>query len=179
MATAVRSETSPEFAAAYRDIVLHGIENELPITRRVLEAVPDNKRDYRPDPKARTAGELAWHIASDDVVFLEAIAEMKFNFPDTRYENQKPANSKATAEWYEQNMKRAIGKIRAMTPAQLATTINFFNLFNLPAVFYLDFMMKHSVHHRGQLSTYLRPMGAKVPSIYGGSADEPFEAFEK
>jgi|SRR5581483_2102779 len=174
MATAVRSETSPEFAAAYRDIVLHSIESEIPITRRVLEAVPDNKRDFRPDPKARSAGELAWHIASDDVVFLDAIAELKFNFPDKRYEDQKPATSKAIADWYEENMKRAIGKIRAMTPGQLATAVNFFNMFNLPVVFYLDFMAKHSVHHRGQLSTYLRPIGSRVPSIYGDSADQPF-----
>jgi uncharacterized damage-inducible protein DinB len=40
---------------------------------------------------------------------------------------------------------------------------------------YLQFMLMHLSHHRGQLSTYLRPMGSKVPSIYGGSADEPFQ----
>ena len=173
MATAVRSETSPEFAAAYRDVVLHGIQNEIPLTRRVLESVLDSNRDYRPDPKARTAGELAWHIASDDVIFLDAIAEMKFQFPDTRYDNQKPATSAALAEWYEKNMKRAVDKIRSMTPAQLATPVNFLGAYNLPAAFYLDFMAKHSVHHRGQLCAYLRPMGSKVPSVYGGSADEP------
>jgi len=173
MATAVRSETSPEFAAAYRDAVLHSIENEIGITRRVLEAVPDNKRDFKLDPKARPAGDLAWHIASDDVIFLDAIAEMKFNFPDTRYDKQRPTTSAAVGEWYEKNMKRAVDKIRAMTPAQLATPVNFLNMFNFPAAFYLDFMVKHSVHHRGQLSAYLRPMGSKVPSIYGGSADEP------
>jgi uncharacterized damage-inducible protein DinB len=48
-----------------------------------------------------------------------------------------------------------------------------FGMFNLPAVMYLQFMLNHSIHHRGQLSAYLRPMGAKVPSIYGGSFDEP------
>jgi uncharacterized damage-inducible protein DinB len=46
---------------------------------------------------------------------------------------------------------------------------------NMPNVMYLGFMTNHSVHHRGQLSTYLRAMNAHVPSIYGGSADEPFE----
>jgi uncharacterized damage-inducible protein DinB len=50
-----------------------------------------------------------------------------------------------------------------------------FGMFNLPAVMYLQFMLNHSIHHRGQLSSYLRPMGAKVPSIYGGSFDEPME----
>ncbi|MBV9087568.1 MAG: DinB family protein [Acidobacteriaceae bacterium] len=174
MATAPRAQTSPEFLAAYRDILLYSIENELPHTKRVIESVPDAKRDYRPDPKARSAGDLAWHLASDDVIFLEAISELKFHFPDTRYDNERPTTTAALTQWYETKMKRAIGKIRSMTPAQLATPVNFLNLFNLPAVFYVDFMVKHSVHHRGQLSTYLRPMGAKVPSIYGGSADEPF-----
>jgi uncharacterized damage-inducible protein DinB len=49
-------------------------------------------------------------------------------------------------------------------------------VFNLPAVLYLGFLNNHTIHHRGELSTYLRPMGSKVPSIYGGSYDEPFQA---
>jgi len=49
-------------------------------------------------------------------------------------------------------------------------------VFRLPAAMYLGFELNHTVHHRGQLSAYLRPMGAKVPDIYGGSADEPFQA---
>ncbi len=53
--------------------------------------------------------------------------------------------------------------------------VDFMGAFQFPNVFYLIFLIKHSVHHRGQLSVYLRPMGGKVPSIYGGSADEPFE----
>ena len=60
-----------------------------------------------------------------------------------------------------------------MTPQQLATPVNFLGLFNFPAYVYLGLVNNHSIHHRGQLSTYLRPMGSKVPSIYGGSADEP------
>jgi uncharacterized damage-inducible protein DinB len=46
---------------------------------------------------------------------------------------------------------------------------------NRPGAFYLGFLNNHSIHHRGQLATYLRPMGAKCPSIYGGSYDEPFQ----
>ena len=47
-------------------------------------------------------------------------------------------------------------------------------IMNFPAVVYLQFLNNHMIHHRGQLSTYLRAMNAHVPSIYGGSADEPF-----
>jgi uncharacterized damage-inducible protein DinB len=62
-----------------------------------------------------------------------------------------------------------------LTPAQLLTPIEFFGVFNLPAAFYLQFLNNHSIHHRGELATYLRPMGSKVPQIYGGSYDQPFQ----
>jgi hypothetical protein len=68
-----------------------------------------------------------------------------------------------------------VSRVAAMTPDQLMTPVVFFNVFNLPAVFYLGFLNNHSIHHRGELVTYLRPMGSKVPSIYGGSYDEPFQ----
>jgi uncharacterized damage-inducible protein DinB len=62
-----------------------------------------------------------------------------------------------------------------MSADQLLTPVQFF-MFNFPAAFYLGFLNNHSIHHRGELATYLRPMGSKVPSIYGGSYDEPFQA---
>jgi len=175
MSTAPSPGLTPEFAAAYRQIVCEGLLNELETTKKVLAAIPDAKRDYRPDSKSRTAWELAWHIASEDVQFLEQITEGKFTFPDPRYEKEKPNNVAELVAWYDKKLKRAIERLRAMTPAQLVSPINFLGLFNLPEVLYLGFMNNHSIHHRGQLATYLRPMGSKVPSIYGGSADEPFE----
>jgi uncharacterized damage-inducible protein DinB len=53
-----------------------------------------------------------------------------------------------------------------------------FYVFDYPLLVYVQFMLSHTIHHRGQLSVYLRPMGAKVPSIYGGSADEPMTMAE-
>lgn len=175
MSTAPSPAITPEFAAGYRALVLEGLKNEVETTKRVLAAVPDAKRDYRPDPKARTAWELAWHIASEDVLVLEQIADGKFVFPDTRYDKQKPNTVAELVAWYDKNITRALDRVRSMSPTQLTTPINFMGLFNFPAVAYLGFMNNHSIHHRGQLATYLRPMGSKVPSIYGGSADEPFE----
>ena len=64
-------------------------------------------------------------------------------------------------------MKRGADRVRALSAAQLLTPIEFFGVFNLPAAFYLGFLNNHSIHHRGELATYLRPMGSKVPSIYG------------
>ncbi len=169
---APQSQPSPEFAAGVREFLLMGIENEIPKTMKVIAAVPDGKKDYKPDPKARNAGDLAWHIAQEDVIFLLAITEGKFAMPDTRFEKQRPAKMADMAEWYQKNMKDAIAKLRKMTPQQLVTPIDFLGMFNFPAFVYISFMNSHSIHHRGELTTYLRPMGSKVPSIYGPSADD-------
>ena len=162
---------TPEFAQGYCAMMLDGITREAEITKKVIAAVPDAKSDYRPDPKARTAKELAWHIANSDIQFLDGIADMKFSMeaPET-----KPQTSAEVVAWYDENVKRGIALIQQMTPEQLMTPVEFFGVFNLPAVMYLGFLNNHSIHHRGELTTYLRPMGSKVPSIYGGSYDEPF-----
>jgi uncharacterized damage-inducible protein DinB len=162
---------TPEFAAGLCAMMLDGIQREAECTKRVLAAVPDGKSDYRPDPNARTARELAWHIANTDVQFLDGIADMNFKMESPEH---KPQTSAELVKWYDENMKRGISRVSGMTPQQLLTPIEFFGVFNLPAVAYLGFLNNHSIHHRGELATYLRPMGSKVPSIYGGSYDEPF-----
>ena len=162
---------TPEFAAGLRAMMLDGIAREAEITKRVIGAVPDAKSEYRPDPNARTAKELAWHIANTDVQFLDGIADLQFKMESPEH---KPQTSAEVVAWYDENMKRGIERVQAMTAEQLTTPVEFFGVFNLPAVAYLGFLNNHSIHHRGELATYLRPMGAKVPSIYGGSYDEPF-----
>ena len=89
--------------------------------------------------------------------------------------DKKPQTAAEVVTWYDQHIQRGIGRVAAMTPEQLLTPVEFFGVFNLPAVLYLGFLNNHSIHHRGELATYLRPMGSKVPSIYGGSYDEPFQ----
>jgi len=168
------SAPTPEFALGYRAMMVDGLAREVEITKKVLAAVPEGKRDYRPDPHARTAWELAWHIANTDNQFLDGIADLKFtmaNPPDT----EKPRTIAELVAWYDSNMKRGLDRVRAMSAEQLLTPVQFFT-FNFPAVFYLAFVNNHSIHHRGELATYLRPMGSKVPSIYGGSYDEPLQA---
>ncbi|HVN18743.1 MAG TPA: DinB family protein [Dongiaceae bacterium] len=163
---------TPEFALGMRAVMLDGIAREAECTKRVIAAVPDDKADYRPDPHARTARELAVHLANCDVQFLDSIADQSFKSMEAS--EHKPATSAELAAWYDENIKRGISRVQAMTAEQLMTPIDFMSVFNLPAVFYLGFLNNHSIHHRGELVTYLRPMGSKVPSIYGGSYDEPF-----
>lgn len=162
---------TPEFVLGYRAMMLDGIRREAEVTKKVIAAVPDAASSYRPDPHARTARELSWHIANTDVQFLDGIADLSFKMESPEH---KPQTSAEIVAWYDDNMRRGIERLAAMTPEQLLTPVEFFGVFNLPAVLYLGFLNNHSIHHRGELATYLRPMGSKVPSIYGGSYDEPF-----
>jgi len=163
---------TPEFALGYRALMLDGVVREAEVTKKVIAAIPDAKSDYKPDPNARSAKELAWHLANTDIQFLDSIADLEFKMETPE---QKPQTSAETATWYDEQIKRGVARVQAMTPEQLMTPVNFVGMFNLPAVFYLGFLNNHSIHHRGALATYLRPMGAKVPTIYGGSYDEPFQ----
>ena len=163
---------TPEFALGYCAMMLDGITREAEITKKVIAAVPDAASSYKPDANARTAKDLAWHIANTDIQFLDGIADLKFNMETPEV---KPQNSAEVVAWYDENVKRGVARIAAMSGEQLLTPVEFFGVFNLPAVLYLGFLNNHSIHHRGELATYLRPMGSKVPSIYGGSYDEPFQ----
>jgi uncharacterized damage-inducible protein DinB len=161
---------TPEFALGYRAMMLDAVIREAEITKKVIAAVPDVASSYKPDPCARTAKELAWHLANADVQFLDGIADLNFKMKNPEH---KPQTSAEVVAWYDEHVKGGAARVAAMTPEQLLTPISFFNVFNLPAVLYLGFLNNHSIHHRGELATYLRPMGSKVPSIYGGSYDEP------
>jgi uncharacterized damage-inducible protein DinB len=90
-------------------------------------------------------------------------------------EVEPPATKEAIIARFEKDVPAAMDKVEAMTGEQLARQMPFFGMFNYSAVLYLTFWSAHTIHHRGQLSTYLRALNAHVPSIYGGSADEPFE----
>jgi uncharacterized damage-inducible protein DinB len=104
---------------------------------------------------------------------LDEIADGKFSM-EPRF--QEPKTISEMLAWYESNLPRALARVKALDEKHLTTPVDFYGAFNYPVVFYLGFVTSHGIHHRGQLSTYLRPMGAKVPSIYGGSADEEWKA---
>lgn len=151
-------------------VFLPAVEREQPVTRKVIEAIPIDKGDYRPDSVSKTALELAWHIAASEKRFLNGIADGEFNFsPIPRPETVR--NSADIARWYGEMFQEVHGRLKSMSGAQLARMMDFRGMFQLPAVAFLQTYLHHSVHHRGQLSTYLRPMGGKVPSIYGESYD--------
>jgi uncharacterized damage-inducible protein DinB len=162
-----------EQAKVFLSFFLGNIENEHPTTRKIIAAVPQEKSDYKPDPKSMSARELAFHIAGSDIFFLDAI--LKGQFDMSGEQPPVPAMLTDILAWYEENYNDRLAKLKALPADQLTKTVKFFGVMELPAVMYLQLMLMHMSHHRGQLSTYLRPMGSKVPAIYGGSADEPFQ----
>lgn len=152
------------------EIFLPLLEREQPKTRQVIEAIPAYGGDYRPDTVSKTSLELAWHIVSAEKRFMEAILSGQFNFdPITRPENVRSGAD--VGRWYGDMINTVLPRLRQMTPAQLTKSVDFRGMFQSPAVMFLQIMINHSIHHRGQLSVYLRPAGGKVPAIYGESYD--------
>ena len=146
-------------------------QGEVPRFRGVFEAVPDSGLDYRPEAKSRTARELVSHMLGHDLDLIQLIDEGRID-----HRMQVPFDDMADALAIYDEAAATLGeKLAAMDD----------ETWNRPArMFVGDYMawegstsemmwgfLFDSIHHRGQLSTYLRPMGSKVPSIYGPSAD--------
>ena len=160
-------------AKGFLQYFLGVIDNEFPATRKIIAAVPQSNLEWRPDPKARPALELAWHIVTAEKWFTEGIINGGFDMSGN--EPAAPKTINEIVQFYDKTHQDGIAQLKSLSGEQLAKPLPFFGMAELPAVMFLNFLMLHSAHHRGQLSVYLRPMGGKVPSIYGGSADEPFQ----
>jgi uncharacterized damage-inducible protein DinB len=167
---------TPETASAILQFLCGTLEQEIKTTRCVLAAVPDDKGDYTPHPTSMTAHKLAVHVATADVWFIEGILNGAFEMPDGRADElfKKPSDVVA---YYDQKIPALLEQLKAVSGEKIATPIAL-GTWNMPGLNFLNVMMLHTSHHRGQLSAYLRPMGAKVPAIYGGSADTEAEAAE-
>jgi uncharacterized damage-inducible protein DinB len=162
--------TTPEQALFLLNYTLPAVQNEHRTTRAVIEAIPEMKNDYRPDTNSKTAMELAWHIAAAENRFYSGIATGVFDFtPNHRPDNV--TNGPQIGQWYAESFARNFERISKLTGDELLRIIDFRGMFQLPAVAYLHFSLHHTIHHRGQLSTYLRAMGGRVPAIYGDSYD--------
>ena len=149
---------------------LPALKNEYRTTKNVIAAIPLDKGDYRPDEVSKSAMDLAWHIVATENRFIDAVLTGAFDFtPMPRPETVK--NSADLLALYQEDFEPRFEKLSKLSPEALLKIVDFRGMFQMPAVMYLGFVMHHSVHHRGQLSMYLRPMGAKVPSIYGESYD--------
>lgn len=153
------------------DFLIADFEREMPTTLRVIGAVPGGRLDYRPDDKAKTGLGLVRHIALEDAWLLNGIADGAFTPPPDDSDACGIMNPSEAAERYQAHVPPALDRVRAMSGEALSRPLNLLGLMEAPGLALLAMALKHSVHHRGQLSTYLRAMGGSVPGIYGPSAD--------
>jgi len=163
-------QITPDQAKFLLGRALPTLKTEHSVTKKVIEAIPLDKGDYRPDAVSKSALELAWHIVAAEKRFLRGVCAGAFDFsPIPRPDSVR--NSAEIAAWFDAMFGENLQPIEQLSGEQLAQIIDFRGLFQLPAVGFVQVSLNHTVHHRGQLSVYLRPMGAKVPSIYGESYD--------
>jgi uncharacterized damage-inducible protein DinB len=162
---------------AIKDGLLPEFDHELAVARKVIEHTDDARFDYKPHEKSMTLGRLAAHVAEIPAWGFTILNEPEFNMVTGDY---KPAAAKNKAEVLA-SLDEQAAKIRAIletkTDAELMSIWTFKSdgkeLFAMPRVAaWRSWVMNHLVHHRGQLSVYLRLTGGKVPSIYGPSGDE-------
>lgn len=161
----------PEDAKTIANFLVATFESEMPATHAVMAAVPADRCDYRPDDKSKTALALARHIAIEDEWLLEAVANGAFGPPKDESDACGVMTPADAIEHHKKTVSAQLARIRAMSGEDLLRSVDMFGAFQMPALQFLSLAIRHTVHHRGQLSAYLRAAGSKVPSIYGPSAD--------
>jgi uncharacterized damage-inducible protein DinB len=145
---------------------------EFPTFKRVLEAMPTGKFDYRPHERSMSALELVWTLAQElagCAVMIDR-GELHWVPPPAPSPEQALAAFSANYELLSERVQRLtdrewVANSRLYVGGQL--------LMEQPLGTFLWYLFFDAIHHRGQLSTYIRPMGGKVPSIYGPSGDDP------
>jgi uncharacterized damage-inducible protein DinB len=156
-----------ETAKGLAEYLLPQLQHEYVTTCKVLAAVPADQSGYKPSEKCMTGLELAGHIAMAEVFFLRGVSAGAFEWKQVEFKTPEEVLA-----YYIDTVPGLLAAAAALPAEKLAQNIEV-AVWNQPAVAYLSLCMSHGIHHRGQLSSYLRPMGAKVPSIYGASGDEP------
>ncbi|MEP6801892.1 MAG: DinB family protein [Acidobacteriota bacterium] len=155
-----------------REFFSRRLRSEKPAFVRVLRALPPGEAAYRPHPKSMAAGDLAWLLAAELRDACEVVERSEVNY------EQKPAPSlEESASAYERYAAELETLIEKLDDAAWERKARFSMggkvVWEAPLGEMLWGFLFDAIHHRGQLSAYLRPMGGKVPSIYGPSADDP------
>src|SRR6267143_3899617 len=139
---------------------------------RVLKALPKDQLHYKPNARSPSAEQVVWTLAEELKLCVEMVREGK-----VYRKTLPPPPLDEMLEKYEQWSKELTEQVEKMDEAGWDRTAQFY--FNGKLMLeqqtgaFLWFVLFDAIHHRGQLAAYLRPMGGKVPAIYGPSADEP------
>ena len=164
---------TPDQGKAAADMLATVWEGEFPATCAVIAAVKDDNRGYKPDAKSRSAWELATHLATADVWFIDSITKGAFEWnPDAAKQAESQFKSvNEIVAFYKKTFPEKLAALRALPAEKSTETLDFFGVMKMSRAQFIGFANNHSIHHRGQLAAYLRAMGSKVPNIYGPSAD--------
>jgi uncharacterized damage-inducible protein DinB len=173
-AQATHASTTPHA----RDQFLQTFERESATTVRVLRAYPADQLDLKPSEKSKSARELAFLFVLEQGLAHKALTT---GFDWSTPPAERPAPPETMDEIiaaFEQAYRGVADLVRGMDDAAMHRTANFFvapkTLGDIPMMDFLWFLLHDQIHHRGQFSVYLRMAGARVPSIYGPTADEPW-----
>lgn len=136
-------------------------------TSKVISRIPEGS-DYKPDPKSRTAQTIAWQIVCEEKMIIEALenGEVQWAPPSM------PATIHEVLDAYNKQSADISQRWASLPEERWTGTLDFFGSERSASQMAWSFLFD-IVHHRGQITTYLRPMGSKVPQIYGPSGDEP------
>jgi uncharacterized damage-inducible protein DinB len=147
-------------------------EKDAPATRKVLSRIPEGS-DYRPDPKSRTAREIAWLIVREEIALGDGLDKGVFEWAEV----PAPPTMREVLETYDRHHDDITRRLHALDTARWEQNVPFVyqgqEVMSAPGYENAWGFLLDIIHHRGQISTYLRPMGSTVPQIYGPSADEP------
>jgi uncharacterized damage-inducible protein DinB len=162
---------TPAQARTVADFLLSTIETEIPQTIGVFKAVPADRLDYSPDALSKTAMGLVRHLTVEDEWLLNGVADGHFvSWADDSEACGLASPAEAIAA-YQTRIPAALARVKALPDEALLREVDMMGALKLPAIQFLSVALRHSCHHRGQLSSYLRAMGGKVPGIYGPTAD--------
>lgn len=153
------------------------MEHEAAVTRRVLERVPTEKFDWKPHEKSMSFRQLASHAAEIFAWTIPSVQDPELDFAKWEYKPFEPATTQDLVDFFDKNVEAALEALRNLPDSVFSEMWSLRNgdtiYFTLPkAAVMRSFVMNHIVHHRGQLSVYLRLNDIPVPAIYGPSADE-------
>jgi uncharacterized damage-inducible protein DinB len=155
-----------------REFFIKKWEGELPAFGRVLRALPPDQLAYKPHERSACAGDLAWQLAEEQRALKNMVDTGEINW-DSR---PRPATLDEIVAAWDGATEELRQRLSGLDETKWTVDVKFLMggqvLGNGPMDDYFWGFLFDMVHHRGQLSTYLRPMGGKVPSIYGPSADD-------
>jgi uncharacterized damage-inducible protein DinB len=159
------------------DALLPEFDHEMTTTRKVLERLPEDRFDWKPHVKSFSLGALATHVATLPTWGAETLNQSEFDLAGGQSAAALPSKAELMAA-FDKNVAATRSALAGKSDAELMAMWTLKRggktIFSMPKTAVLrSFVLSHLIHHRGQLSVYLRLLDVPVPSIYGPSADEP------